>query len=35
MERENLAKQPEYAQLVQEHQALFDRLLPHLPPRES
>ena len=35
IERENLAKQPEYAQVVQEHQALFDRLLPHLPPRQK
>ena len=34
LERENLAGRPEYRNVVQEHQALFDRLLPHLPKRE-
>ena len=35
LERENLVGKPEYARAVKEHQALFDRLLPHLPRRVS
>ena len=35
LERENLVGKPEYAKVVQQHQALFDRLLPHLPSREK
>jgi len=33
LERENLAANPEYATVLVKHQALFDRLLPHLPKR--
>ncbi|MCU0873030.1 MAG: sulfatase [Pirellulaceae bacterium] len=33
-ERQNLAASPEYETVLAEHQALFDRLLPHLPSRE-
>lgn len=33
-ERQNLAASPEYETALAEHQALFDRLLPHLPSRE-
>jgi iduronate 2-sulfatase len=35
IERENLVGKPEYAKVVKEQQALFDRLLPHLPSREK
>jgi arylsulfatase A-like enzyme len=34
LERENVADQPAYAKVLQEHQTLFDRLLPHLPKRK-
>jgi hypothetical protein len=34
LERENVADQPAYAKVLQEHQTLFDRLLPNLPKRE-
>lgn len=34
-ERENVADQPAYAKVLQEHQTLFDRLLPHLPERKN
>ena len=35
LERENVAEQAAYAQVMREHQELFDRLLPHLPSREK
>ena len=34
LERENLAGKAEQAAVLKTHQALFDRLLPHLPARE-
>ena len=34
-ERKNLAADPAYARILQEQQALFDRLLPDLPAREA
>jgi arylsulfatase A-like enzyme len=34
LERENLASKPAHAAVLKQHQALLDRLLPHLPARE-
>ena len=34
LERENLASRASYAAVLKEQQAIFDRLLPHLPKRD-
>ncbi len=35
LERENLAGKTEHAAVLMEHQASFDKLLPHLPKRQE